>query len=393
MDNISIILYYLIFLVALLLFRKADKTKSDKKAKFYILCGVVVLSLFAGLRSTTVGTDTEATVLARFERVKYFNSLSSLMARREFIKEPIYWIISYFIRKVTDSSRVFLFTIQFLTVGPIGLLAYEKRKELSVSMMMTVYMMLFYQLSFNIIRQSVAAAFLLLAYSKLEKESYVPAIILSVLCCLFHNSGFIGLGLILFVYFLTHVKRTSLRVMVLVVYIALGVALLLTWRSIASWFVEGDLVNGSYETYIDILSGEVESRFIKFRYRNAVTEVLRIFCTAIVLFALKGVHSGEETEIRMLKYSNLLSLIVFSILTIGFNTTLAYRATLYLDYLQILLFAYYFPKRFFENRRFSYGQIIIPKTGVQYCLAYCIVFNFVVYMLINFGYTLPYQLS
>ena len=389
----SVVMYYCVFLVALLFFRKADKTIDDKKIKYYILSGVVVLSLFAGLRNSAVGTDTAATVVGRFERVKYFNSLSNLMSRRDFIKEPIYWIISYFIRKVTNSSRVFLFIIQFLTVGPIALLAYENRKVLPVSIMMTVYMMLFYQLSFNIIRQSVAAAILLLAYSKLEKKAYIPAIILSILCCLFHNSGFIGVGLILFVFLLTHIKRTSVRGIILVVYIVLGIFFLITWKSIASWFVEEDFVNGSYDTYFDILSGEVESKFIKFRYRSFITEVLRIACTVMVMSVLKGECSGEKAEIRMLKYSNLLSLIIFSILTVGFNTTLAYRATLYLDYLQIILFALYFPKRVFEKRDYSHGLIVIPRTGVQYCLIYCTVFNFVVYMLINFGHTLPYYLS
>ena len=390
---ISILLYYFIFLAALLLFIRADKSHNNKRVKFYIICGIVLLSLFAGLRGSTVGWDTADTVQARFERVKYFNSLSSLMSRREFIKEPIYWIISYFILRVTGNSRVFLFVIQLLTVGPIGYLAYEKRDKVPVSIMMTTYMMLFYQLSFNNIRQSVAAAFMLLAYSKLEEKSYVAAVVLSIFCCLFHNSGFIGVGLILFTYLLTHIKKSSGRILVLTVYIALGVAFFFTWKSVISWFVEGDFINGSYDSYLAIFSGDVESKYTTFRYRNIVIEALRILCTAIVLFVLKGEHSGEDIEIRMLKYSNVLSLIIFSIITIGFNSTLGHRATLYLDYLQILLFAYYFPKRLFDNGKISRGCIVIPRTGVQYCLVYCVAFNFLVYMLINFGHTLPYQLS
>lgn len=389
----SIILYYFVFVFACVLFAKADSSTRDRKIRFYILCGVIVLSLFAGLRGLTVGWDTAGTINARFDRVRFFRSFSSLMANRDRIKEPIYWVISYFIRKVTDSGRVFLFIMQLLTVGPIAIVAFENRDRLPVSVMMTTYMLLFYQMSFNIIRQSIAAAFLLLAFSKLMKKSYIKAAVLAILVCLFHNSGIIGVALILLIYILNYSKNKKLRFVLVLISLVFGILFLTSWQSAVTSLIEGGYISEDYDTYVAIMAGEVITKHNTFRYRNIVIEVLRIFGTLIMLFFLKGEHSGSDQETRLLKYAGVLSLLVYSIIDVGFGSTLGHRATIFLDYLQIILYASYFPKSLFENKKMSGGKVLIPKTGIQWSLLYCLGFNFMVYMIINFGHTIPYQLS
>ena len=325
--------------------------------------------------------------------MRHFDSLGSLFAYSEFIKEPIYWVISYFIRKITDSSQVFLFVIQFITIGPIALLAYEKRKELPVSIMMTVYMLMFYQLSFNIIRQSVAAAFLLLAYYKMVNKQYIPAIIFGSFAVLFHNSGVIGVSLVLLIHVWINVQSRVLRITIVFLSIIIGIVFLLTWRQVTSWLVDKGYLNQVYDTYIDIFSGQVESKWTTFKSRTLFIEIFRIIGTAIFVLLLKGTHTGTEREIRMLKYAAVVSLIIYTIIAVGFNSTLGHRATIFLDYFQIPLFARYFPKVYVLNNGSRRPKIVVPKTGVQFCIVYCLLFNLAIFMLLNFCHTLPYVLA
>lgn len=390
---LSVILYYIVFIICLILFAKADASQNDKRIRFYIIAGVILLSFFACLRAGDVGWDTADTVNARFERVKNYNSIASLMANRDRIKEPIYWLISYFIMKFTSSSRVFLFIVQLLTAGPIAKVAYDKRKEIPVSIIMFAYMMLLYQMSFNIIRESVAAALLLLAYTRFMRKSFVSAAIYAVLCCLFHNSGIIGVAMIILLYFMTSNHSIYLRIGVIVTYVIAGF-LALTYRHlIFAWLQETELVGSAYNDYLQIFSGNVESRFTTFRYRNIVIEALRIIGTLFILFTLKGEHTGSEQDVRLIKYASVLSLAIYTVFVTVFNSTLGHRITIYLDYLTILLYAYYFPKSLFTEKKIAHGRIVIPKTGIRFSLLYCVLFNVAVYMIINFGHTLPYHLS
>ena len=387
----SILLYYIIYIIASVYFIKADCSNNNKRIKAYIFCGVMVLSLFAGLRGVTVGWDTADTVKDQFEKVGNYNSLSGLMANRDHIKEPLYWFISFFLRKLTDNSKAFLFVMQLLTVGPIALIAYENRGRFPVSIIMTTYMLLFYQFSLNIIRQSIAASFLLLAFSKLMNKSYWQAGIFGLICCLFHNSGIIGVALILLLYIVINNRNPKVRFCLVAISIVLGVLFLTSWQNIINYMISRDILRGNYDAYVSILSGDINSKYNTFRYRNIVFEVLRITGTLFIVFILKGSHTGTEKEIRILKYGSILSLVIYSIINIVFRSYLADRGTLYLDYLQIILYASYYPKTLFDRNKVSKGRICIPKTGVQFSLIYSFGFNIIVYMIFNYGHTLPYH--
>ena len=389
----TIFLYYLIFILASLFFIKADRSQKDKTIKACIICGVVLLSLFACFRGPLVGWDTGDTIELYFNRAKPYRSITSIIANRTRFKEPIYIILSFFLLKITNNSRAFLFVMQLMTVGPIAVVSYKRRDTLPVSIIMVTYMLLFYQQSFNIIRQSVAAAFLFLGWAYLMEGKYFKTALIFVFVCLLHSSGIIGIGLIITLYFFVNDERLIIRIPLIGIAVLAGIIALTEWKTMAIDLIERGFLSETYSGYISVMSGEVDSQYNTIQFRNNAIEVMRLLGTIIVLMFLNGEHSGSEKEILFLKYSVVLSVVIHTIIEVGFGVTLGHRITIFIDYLQMALYANFFPKSVFKDKRISTGSIIIPKTGIQYSLFYCIFYNFFIYMFVNFGRTLPYQLT
>lgn len=389
----TIFLYYLIFILASIFFVKADRSNNDKAIRAYIICGVVILSLFACFRGPIVGWDTRDTVDLYFNRAKSYDSIKSIFTYSYRFKEPIYIFFSFLLQKITDSGRVFLFFMQLLTVGPVAVVAYKKRNTLSISVIMFVYMMLFYQRSFNIVRQSVATAFLFLGWVYLTDRKFVKATLIFVLTCMLHSSGIIGVALVLALYIFTNDINVAIRYCMIFVAIIVGAVTLTVWKSLALNLIEGGILNERYSGYVSIMSGDVSNQYNTIQFRDNAIEIMRLLGTIIVMLFLKGKHTGSNREILFLKYSVILSFIIYTIVEVGFGVTLGHRLTIYIDYFQMALFAHYYPKSTFDDKRISTGVIIIPKTGVRYGLAYCMLYNFIIYMFVNYGHTLPYQLT
>lgn len=340
-----------------------------------------------------MGVDTKDTVSLYFDRAKDYNSIKSIITYRYRFKEPFYIVFSFLLHRITNSSRVFLFLMQLMTVGPVAFYSYKKRDTLPISVIMFVYMMLFYQQSLNLIRQSAAAAFLFLGWEYLMNRKYVKTVLVFVFVCLLHSSGIVGISLIIALYLFANSKRSITRFFMIGIAILVGIFILTEWKALALKLIEGGILIDRYSTYISIMSGEVTSQFNTIQFRNNAIEVMRLFGTVIVVFFLNGEHSGSDKEIILLKYSVILSFVIHTIIEVGFGLTLGHRITIFIDYLQMALYAHYFPKSVFEDKRISTGSILIPKTGIQYSLLYCFFYNFFIYMFINFGHTLPYQLT
>ena len=331
----SIFLYYIVFGVATFFFIKADLAKNDKGVKVFVLLGVLILSYFASIRGVAVGWDTYDTVNTNFNKLKYYNSFSSLWSNRDKIKEPIYWVISYIIQIVTDDSRVFLFVLQLLTVGPIAIVAYENRKKCSISIVMVAYMFLFYQVSLNIIRQSVSAAFLLLAASKLLNKSYFKAAIFGLVALLMHNSGILGIVLFFAIFIIVGNENTKVRIYTMTMCVCVGIVVLVFWQSIFNYLAETNVLRGNYDSYISIMSGEEYSKYTVFSSRNIVFEALRFIGIIILLFVLQGNHSASDRDVRILKYSIVVSFVMYSIINLVLKSYLADRMSMFLDYMQL----------------------------------------------------------
>ena len=198
-------IYIVVFCTATLIFRLADFVK--QKQRFYIdIVAIILLCLIAGFRAKTVGTDTRLYIRPMIDAAISSNNIVEYMQHRwwmgwTFLRpsdyEIGYVLAVYLISALFKSVVATQFFLELLIVLPTYF-AIRKTKDIPVWFGMLVFMIYFFGSSMNIIRQSIAMAFVLLGtvfWMQKEKRKSIVSLIAAIL---FHTSALVGILIILF---------------------------------------------------------------------------------------------------------------------------------------------------------------------------------------------------
>ncbi len=390
----SLLVYGLLFIAVYFVFFIAERTASSSKQKRLIFLGVLVLAVFAGIRNISVGYDTERTILFCFTpstRVSSFSGLGLLIAR----KEIFYTYFSFLLSKISKNHFVFLFSLQFITAGAVAVSAYKERKNVSISLCMLIYMLMYYLSSFNIIRQNAAAAVLLLAFVEYRNKSFVKATIFAVLCCFLHNSGVVGLFIIIAIIAFTRSKNQVIKCTAVVLAGALIAIIIINWQTFANWLIGEGYISSSYAGYIDIFSGNAtsySSKYVTITNRTYVLGVFRIIEATILLLLGKS-YSPENINFNSFaKYAIAISVVIYSWFVFGFNSYLGDRLTIFLDYFKIIYISMFVPAVYARKDKTNRLVLRIPKGMISVVVGYYFIYGFTLYIYYGYGGVLPFRL-
>lgn len=203
------IVYIITFALSLLGVKMADLWFEDQR-RFIAgsLLAVLPPILIAGLRDSTVGSDTDLYVIPIFNGIA--SNGQNLM---EFIDsypgmEWGYLLLTFVIAQLTDQSVFLLLSIHVLIILPLYITAMKWREYLSPVLFMFIYYMIFFQESLSIARQSIALSFSMLAFTFFLEKKYIKYVVLTLCAFLFHQTALVALSFPVFYYI---VDRFSIR--------------------------------------------------------------------------------------------------------------------------------------------------------------------------------------
>lgn len=210
------IAYLVGFIMSVLLFAISAKQEGRRR---YLTISIALLipCLIAGVRASEIGTDTAGYLVPMFQAAvkaknfqEYLSSSWYHLWRYIYIEdyEIGFSMLVYIISKVFRSIVAVQFVIEVLAIFPI-FFAVNRRKEYPVWLCMLVYYLMFYNTSLNLMRQSIAMAFVLLAFQYLSESDWIKYLIFMVVASLFHTSALLGLGI--GVIYLAVQKKVKLR--------------------------------------------------------------------------------------------------------------------------------------------------------------------------------------
>ncbi len=152
---------------------------------------IILPALLAGVRHYSIGTDVLVYGKPVFERAVSSGSLQDLIIRYSDI-EPGFVFLAFIVSRFTSNLQVFLFIISFLIGSLVYLSLFRKRETCSIFMGESIYLLLVYNLSLNIMRQAIAIAFVVLGITYLmEKKNFVFFLIV-LIACMFHKSAIVS---------------------------------------------------------------------------------------------------------------------------------------------------------------------------------------------------------
>lgn len=206
--------YAIAFFIAIVMSHIADRTNQHikiyrKKYRFsniYIFFGVLVLAGLAGLRDRYIGSDVMSYVYYAFERSKYYSSLIDAIKYGGL--EPGYNAVVYLSYKISPDIHLLHFLTSLITLSLFVLFANNFSNKKNMAIMFSIYILMYYNTSLNIVRQFIALSIYLYSSKYLFQGKYVKYLLFSIVAIMFHSSAIITL-LILPLYLVLRDTRDS----------------------------------------------------------------------------------------------------------------------------------------------------------------------------------------
>lgn len=165
--------------------------KASKKNYYFI--AAIVLTIFAALRSSSVGPDG----LVYAQAFKDVQSLSYSEIFVVYTKEPIFYATLKLLQEIGVTLQIWYALIGGLFAFAV-MYATKLYSEQPLVSVLALFSLGYYTFSFTGLRQTVALSIIILCFCMIEQKKYWIAILLILVASLYHNSALIFL-LIVFV--------------------------------------------------------------------------------------------------------------------------------------------------------------------------------------------------
>lgn len=230
-------IYIIAFLISILFIYWAERY-NERDIRF-LLCSFVAILIpcvVAGLRDISIGTDVKVYAEPMLKIAKDTNSFQEFYHTTwymAYVRKSIsdielgYDLLVYITAKFFGSVQVLLFFTSILIIVPIYKSLLNIRNKIPIWLGMTVFYLMFYNTSLNIMRQFIAMAFMLLAFSELFNGRKGKFYAYSIVALLFHMSALLIIVLYVLYRYLTASKlmdmeRNANRKTILVFFIGIG---------------------------------------------------------------------------------------------------------------------------------------------------------------------------
>ncbi len=201
--------YLIGFFISTLIIKATNAIK--KKQRFVLIIVALLIPCFiAGLRDKCIGTDVQTYLSQMTEAAISADNFSDYMTTSWFMiwrnlyvsdYEIGFSTTVYIVAKLFRNIYAVQFVIQGLVIAPICYSLYKNDRTPTSLFWVGIltYYFMFFNSSLNLMRQSIAMAFIFLAFTFLENKNNKMCCFFTIVAVLFHTSAVIGI-VIYFIY-------------------------------------------------------------------------------------------------------------------------------------------------------------------------------------------------
>ena len=176
-------------------------SRAGNKATFitFSIVSIAVTVTLAGLRDYSIGVDT----MNYLQMDLYWEGAVTARSLGEYLrnyfagggKEPLFALFMGVIAQTTGSYRAFLFLSQVFLIGCVYTGAYRLKEHADPVLTLLLFYLLYYNYTFNAIRQYMSLAVLFAATRDMEERRTLRYLIYVVIAALIHNTSILGAAL------------------------------------------------------------------------------------------------------------------------------------------------------------------------------------------------------
>lgn len=281
--------YILIFSLSSFFMYLSGVEKINNKYKWSrytcMILSVLTISIFAGVRSDTVGTDMQLygnNVF--FDSAKYSDFLTYYKNTHGWFKvEPIYMFLNFVSSRIVKSPAFFYFLLSLIINTCVYASIFKFKEKLNTTYAWISYLFIYYGYTFNLLRQSLAIGFILLAFAFLYEKKYKWTGLFTLIAWGSHFSSIPMSILILCLYF--GLKKIRNKMKALVILIVLLIILVITINPIVGFLIKSNLLSDKYAMYLTNFLG------LGFSFKSLLLKV-----PVIGIFVYTYKHLDKDVE-------------------------------------------------------------------------------------------------
>ena len=193
-----------------------DRRKLFRASTIYGVFGILVLSIIAGIRSSSVGVDVETYVISSFFRVSNYTSFLTVIENHKL--ELGYEFLEYFVSRINADVHYLHFATALIVTGCTYTFIKRFSDKISIAMAMLVFMCMYFNQSLNIVRQWLAIAIYIgIGGGHLIERKSVKYFLSCTLAMLFHTSAIITFPIYFIYGYLNTGYRHQKRALIIIV--------------------------------------------------------------------------------------------------------------------------------------------------------------------------------
>ncbi len=344
------LLYLAVFIPSLFFTSVAEKYAGKKQIRFLIFSclSIMIPTLFAGFRGEEVGTDILVYAVPEFQKCISAGSWSAYLKISS--SEKGYAFIVIISALIGKSVNCLLILTEFLQILPIYIVAYRLRDRVSMNRVLLAFFCLNYVIGFNVMRQSIAASFILLFYVEVIYKKYKNSIFCAVVAFLFHNTAVIGFVFAIIGFAVYAIKRQWLRSLIIFWGTVIAILLMTQWQNIAYMAMYmGLLPAEKLKVYIDVFTGVnigTKGYMFEVAYSQYIEVLLKgvyLIVPTLCIIKKTGRHKFDIESLKKDRFIysvifvGLIGVLIDFLVLILFHSAYGYRMALYAEYFFIIL--------------------------------------------------------
>lgn len=251
-------IYLVVFGLSTLCIYLAETTKHKNTRYIFVLLGILLPAALAGLRAENIGVDVKSYAISFFERARNASSLPNFLKNQSILGNADigFNFIVYLVAKVASDYHWSLFVYELVAITVVYIAFCRCKQEYStpVWLVMLLYYFSMYNVSLNIMRQTIAVSFVTLAVTFLFKKQYKAYFVFMIIAFTMHSSAILGFSLLPMYLFLQNNSNVSEKKQFFkgVFAVAIVGAISLTINDLVRFLVNVGLFR---ENYLNYLSG------------------------------------------------------------------------------------------------------------------------------------------
>ncbi len=183
------LIYLIVFFVSYKLLCVSQENQNVRSQKALVVMALLLPAILAGLRDYSIGTDVQVYGNSWFYYARWNKATTYFRMATSSDIGIVYAFVNYFTSLFTGSPHWFYFVLNMLTVSLIYKAAKDNADLGDVPFAMLTYYFLFYNQTLNMLRQSLAIAFVACAFTFIRKQKMWPFMVYAMLAVLSHMTA------------------------------------------------------------------------------------------------------------------------------------------------------------------------------------------------------------